>query len=84
MLDPDLNGQRKGMTGPVDHWQVDDIKETLKSFLKRWRASTRRGPRTVQSSASSSDGRGPLLEAVEVFTLDAAVHGGNPPVADRG
>lgn len=29
-LDP--NGHRKGMTGPIDYWQVDDIKETLQTF----------------------------------------------------
>jgi len=27
-LDPD--GHRKGMTGPVGYWHVDDIKESLK------------------------------------------------------
>jgi predicted enzyme related to lactoylglutathione lyase len=30
-LDP--NGHGKGMTGPVDYWDVDDIEATLQSLL---------------------------------------------------
>ena len=30
-LDP--NGHKNGMTGPIDYWQVDDIKKSLQSFL---------------------------------------------------
>ncbi|MFZ1249377.1 MAG: VOC family protein [Candidatus Saccharimonadales bacterium] len=30
-LDP--NGHAEGMTGPVSYWKVEDIQDTLKSFL---------------------------------------------------
>src|SRR2546422_2262336 len=30
-LDP--NGHKNGMTGPIDYWQVDDIKKSMQSFL---------------------------------------------------
>jgi len=30
-LDP--NGHRKGMTGPISYWQVDDIHESLRLLL---------------------------------------------------
>ena len=30
-LDP--NGHSKGMTGPIDYWQVGDIRESLQRFL---------------------------------------------------
>lgn len=30
-LDP--NGQRKGMTGPIAYWHVDDIENTLQSLV---------------------------------------------------
>ena len=30
-LDP--NGHKQGMTGPIDYWQVNDIKKSLQSFL---------------------------------------------------
>lgn len=29
-LDP--NGHRKGLTGPIDYWEVDNIKEMLQTF----------------------------------------------------
>lgn len=31
-LDP--NGHRKGMTGPVGYWHVDDINESLEALLE--------------------------------------------------
>jgi len=30
-LDP--NGHKNGMTGPIDYWQVNDIKKSLQLFL---------------------------------------------------
>ncbi len=30
-LDP--NGHMQGMTGPIDYWEVDDIRASLQSFL---------------------------------------------------
>jgi predicted enzyme related to lactoylglutathione lyase len=36
-LDP--NGHRKGMTGPVAYWHVDDIKSTLEALLAAGAAS---------------------------------------------
>jgi catechol 2,3-dioxygenase-like lactoylglutathione lyase family enzyme len=46
-LDP--NGHKKGMTGPVGYWHVDDVEASLQRLLDAADAATGQGPRRGQA-----------------------------------